>query len=161
MGLTLAASGGTCQITGSPTVTTPTIVTHTITATNGISPDDTATIKIFVESNLAEPSLGDTGVAVDGSDASAVVITEGEEIAPITFRNAGGAVAEGGCTIDAEAETLASLPNGLTLEAFNGTCRVTGTPTDVSLVGFNKYTIKGTNGGGSDDCRCLALRSFL
>ena len=129
-GLALAASGGTCQITGRPMLVAP-AKDYTITARN-ITGSDTATVTLSV--NIQALAL--TNVA------NLPTFIVGQPITPITFTNEGGAVQAGGC------RARPALPLGLSLEVLGNTCQITGAPlaTAISV----EYDIIATNAASTD-----------
>ena len=138
-GLELAASGGTCQITGTPMVAiAPTLYTITASNAEGIDEDE-ATVTIEVA--LSAPALANENIA-----RSFIV---GQTIEPIIFVNSGGPVQADGCVASSGVTLGDELPDGLNLAVANGTCQITGIPgmTAPSVT----HTITATNLEGSTE----------
>ena len=158
MGLMLAVSAGTCEITGKPEMVTDSNI-YTITATNA-GGSDTATVTILVEAEVADPDLANLGVEVG---------RVGEEIT-ITFVNSGGAVEEDGCNAGSNSGAGGvgrDSKFGLRYKAFNGTCQIVGTPTEEVLLaeGFDfmdgdpqsALEVEATNAGSPDRATLSSL----
>ena len=128
---------GTCRITGTPSMITESME-YTIAATNaGGIDEDKATVTIVV--NPQAPVLGN----IPGTQT---LIVDRTNNPPIVFTKTGGAVAEGGCTIDATGDNPDTLPVGLNVVVSGETCAITGTPTMITEL--TTYTILATNDGG-------------
>ena len=133
-GLSLITTATSCRITGNPTTVTD-IQTYTITASNL---GGKSSVDVMITINPQAPNLSDI-TEVQALGAGLTIPTS----SPIVFTNAGGDVAEGGCSI-ASGTTPSALPTGLVLEVVDGTCHITGTPPAVA-VGVATYTIEATN----------------
>ena len=125
-GLSVAISGNTCEITGTPTAAQP-ATDHTITATNTAG-SGAATVNITVTESLEPPDLEDPAPQTYVKDVP---------ISPLTLVNNGGAVTA--CT--------GSLPAGLSVAISGNTCEITGTPTAAQPA--TDHTITATNTAGS------------
>ena len=127
----LAIDGTTGEITGTFTALYPT-ATATITASNGVSPDDTITISFTVLAALAAPQISPRTV-----DAQVYPINVA--ITPFTELSVTGN--------PASTWSATGLPTGLEINATTGA--ITGTPTAAQLA--TDATITASNGVGSDD----------
>ena len=123
-GLNIDASTG--EISGTPTVVSPSTV-YTITASNS-GGTDTATVTIQVN-DVAPSSVAYSSTFLQ--------LTKDTAMTPDEPTNLGGTVTSWTITPD--------LPNGLSINAVNGT--ISGTPLSVSTA--TTYTINAANSGGS------------
>ena len=123
-GLSIDASTG--EISGTPTVVSPSTV-YTITASNS-GGTDTATVTIQVN---------DVAPSTVAYSSTFLQLTKDTAMTPDEPTNLGGTVTSWTITPD--------LPNGLSINAVNGT--ISGTPLSVSTA--TTYTITAANSGGS------------
>ena len=134
-GLSVAVLGDTCQITGTPMMILGS-APYDIVGENAGGTTMNVFIDLEIRASLSAPILAN----ITGTQT----FTVGVEITPITFANTGSAVADDGCDVSSDDDAPDNvLPKGLSAVADNGTCQITGTPTEADP--SDTYTLTATN----------------